>query len=121
MKTVTASLILLLSSTAFAISGECRGTHQGEEILLSGYAAGSDPREGVARVSVAGREVALFEGQDARINYLFQSARVMNPQGDELEGKVVSLTEKTALITKLVVRGFGIDYRNIPVSCWIEN
>ena len=120
MKWLTLVSALVISTNVFALAGGCRGEYQGQEVLLNAYGEGNDPREASGTVSVDGREVARFDGRDARINYLFQTAKVTNAQGDLAEGRVVSLLDKTGIITRLQVQGYGIDFRNVPVQCWVD-
>ena len=118
MKLLTLALMMILSTNVLAIAGGCRGSFEGQEILINVYGEGSDPREATGTLMVDGREVSRFDGRDARINYFLQSAKVSNAQGDTVEGKVLSLIEKTGMITRLEVPGYGINMRNIPVQCW---
>lgn len=117
MKALLFALVLL--STAHAATNvRCDGKYQGKSVVLSGSVQDiMDPRSGTGAVSVDGREVANFAGSDAKINYVFLSAKVQNARGELVEGKITDLQKGSGLITRLHVPGFGIDFRNIPVTC----
>lgn len=117
MKMIFAVLTLALSAQAFAISGTCRGVHDGKEVIAEGYGEGNDPRNVSGTVSVDGVEVARFDGQDASINFILLRGKVTNSYGDLVEGRVTSLTALTGLVTRLYVPAQGIDYRNIEMQC----
>lgn len=123
MKKIIMGLICtaLFSSSAFAATGGCVGTYQGRKIIFNGLILdpmNKNTAEGY--ISVNGRRVADFDGEDLRINYLFQTFKASNGRGDLVDGKVTSLMRKTGVIKRLYVRGFGIDYRNIPMQCWTK-
>jgi hypothetical protein len=42
---------------------------------------------------------------------------VTNNHGALLEAKVTNIAKGTGVIKRLLVPEFGIDYRNIPMSC----
>ncbi|MFP5384506.1 MAG: hypothetical protein ACLGHN_00405 [Bacteriovoracia bacterium] len=112
---------LFVTSMAMANSGGCSGKYKGQSIIVKGLmsdAGNKDSAQG--SVSVGGRVVADFEGTDLKINYIFQSFKVRNNRGDLIEGKVTSLSKQTGIIKRLYVPSFGIDYRNIPMTCWVK-
>ena len=114
---ITAALV---SGTVAAAPtrGTCTGTYGGKKIVFKGLIMNmSDTDTGRGSISVAGRVVAAFEGEDLRINYLFQTFKVKNNHGDLVEGRVNNLIRQTGVIKRLYVPGFGIDYRNIPMAC----
>ena len=112
---------LFVTSLAMAGSGGCFGKYKGRSIIVKGLmteAGNKDSAQG--SVSVGGRVVADFEGADLKINYIFQSFKVRNARGDLVEGRVTNLIKKTGVIKRLYVPSFGIDYRNIPMTCWVK-
>lgn len=109
----------LLSQAAFAAKGGCSGVHQGKKIIFNGLIINPlDTSTGRGNISVAGRVIAEFEGEDLRINYLFQTFKASNNHGDLVEGKVTNMSNMTGIMKRLYVRGYGIDFRNIPMKCW---
>lgn len=111
--------LALLSSAAFAGRGGCAGVHKGKRIIFNGLITNPmDTSTGNGNISVGGRVVAEFDGEDLKINYLFQTFKATNNHGDLVEGKVTDMRKMTGVMKRLYVRGFGIDYRNIPMKCW---
>lgn len=97
----------------------CSGMYHDKSVVLTAQIEkASDPKSGTGTVSVDGRVVAEFEGTDAKINYIFLSAKIRNARGELLEGKVTDIAAGNALITRLVVPGYGIDFKNINISCY---
>lgn len=114
---ITAALI---SGTVMAAPtrGTCTGSYRGKKIVFKGLIMNmSDTDTGRGSISVGGRVVAGFEGEDLRINYLFQTFKVRNNHGDLVEGRVNNLFKQTGVIKRLYVPGYGIDYRNIAMAC----
>lgn len=114
---ITAALI---SGTVLAgpTRGTCTGVYAGKKIVFKGLIMNMrDTDTGRGSISVGGRVVAGFEGEDLRINYLFQTFKVRNNHGDLVEGRVNNIIKQTGVIKRLYVPGFGIDYRNIPMAC----
>lgn len=116
---VFALIFTVLTAEAHALTKVlCSGKHQGKSVVLNAQIEKvSDPKSGMGTVSVDGREVAEFGGADAKINYIFLSAKVQNARGEILEGKVTDLTNGSALVTRLLVPGYGIDFKNITITC----
>ncbi|HXH74720.1 MAG TPA: hypothetical protein VNJ08_07125 [Bacteriovoracaceae bacterium] len=120
MKTYILALTLsLLTTQAFATTRFlCSGKHFGKSIVLNGSIENvMDPKTGKGTVTVDGMEVADFEGTDAKVNYIFLSFKAKNARGEIIEGKITDLQSGQGLISRLVVLGFGIDYKNIVVTC----
>ncbi len=125
MKKLSLALIFALSSTiATAVVEEangragCKGVYQGKSVSFSGVGKSiTEIKKGRGSISVAGRIVADFEGEDMKINYWTQSFKVTNNHGALLEAKVTNIGKGTGVIKRLLVPEFGIDYRNIPMSC----
>ena len=110
-----------VTSLAMANSGGCSGKYKGKSIIVKGIMTEAGNKDsGQGSVSVGGRVVADFEGTDLKINYIFQSFKVRNARGDLVEGRVKNLIKKTGVIKRLYVPSFGIDYRNIPMTCWVK-
>lgn len=112
--------VALMSGTVLAgpTKGSCTGTHRGQKIVFKGLIMDmNDTDTGRGTISVNGRVVAGFEGEDLRINYLFQTFKVRNNHGDLVEGRVNNMIRQTGVIKRLYVPGYGIDYRNIPMAC----
>jgi hypothetical protein len=110
----------LLSGTVLAgqTQGTCTGLYRGQKIVFKGLIMDiRNTDTGRGSISVDGRVVAGFEGEDLKINYLFQTFKVRNNHGDLVEGKVNNIIKRTGVIKRLYVPGFGIDYRNIPMAC----
>lgn len=125
MKKLSLALIFaLISSLATAAVEEttgtagCKGVYQGKSVSFRGVGKSiTEIKKGRGSISVAGRVVADFEGEDMKINYWNQSFKVTNNHGALLEAKVTNIGKGTGVIKRLVVPEFGIDYRNIPMSC----
>ena len=114
---ITTSLICS-SVLAAPTRGTCTGQHGRNRIVFKGLIINmTDTDTGRGSISVNGRQVAAFEGEDLRINYIFQTFKVRNNHGDIVEGKVNNLVQLTGMIKRLYVPGYGIDYRNIPMKC----
>lgn len=112
--------VALISGSVFAgpTRGQCTGMYGRQKIVFKGLIMNmSNTDTGQGSISVNGRAVAGFEGEDLRINYLFQTFKVRNNHGDLVEGRVTNMLKQTGTIKRLYVPGFGIDYRNIPMSC----
>jgi hypothetical protein len=112
--------VALMSGTVLAgpTKGTCTGVYRGQKIVFKGLILNmSDTDTGRGSISVGGRVVAAFEGEDLRINYLFQTFKVRNNHGDLVEGRVNNIIRQTGVIKRLYVPGYGIDYRNIPMAC----
>jgi hypothetical protein len=123
----TALIIIFSLTTLFANaaidenSGRagCKGVYQGKSVSFSGVGKSiTDIKRGHGSISVDGRIVADFEGEDMKINYFTQSFKVTNNRGALLEAKVTNIGKGTGVIKRLSIPEFGIEYRNIPMSCW---
>lgn len=116
---VTLLAMTILTGSALAATGGCAGVHNGKRIVFNGLIldpANKNTAEGF--ITISGRRVVDFEGEQLKINYLFQTFRARNNRGDFVEGRVTNLFRKKGVIKRLYVREFGIDYRNIPMQCW---
>ncbi len=121
MKKIIVGLLCtaIFSSVAFAGTGGCVGTYRGQRIVFRGLILNPmNKNTAKGSISVGGRVVADFEGEGLKINYFFQTFKARNNRGDFVDGKVTSLYRKTGVMKRLYVRGFGIDWRNIPMQCW---
>ncbi len=97
----------------------CKGVYQGKAVSFSGVGKSiTDIKNGHGSISVDGRIVADFEGEDMKINYFTQSFKVTNNRGALLEAKVTNIGRGTGVIKRLSIPEFGIEYKNIPMSCW---
>jgi hypothetical protein len=112
----TALIIIFSLTTLFANaaidenSGRagCKGVYQGKSVSFSGVGKSiTDIKRGHGSISVDGRIVADFEGEYMNIN-----------RGALLEAKVTNIGKGTGVIKRLSIPEFGIEYRNIPMSCW---
>lgn len=121
MKRLTTCFLALglMATSAFAGTGGCTGTYKGKRIVLNGNLLNALD-DATASVSVDGRIVAHFDGSDVKLNYIFQSFKVRNNQGDYAEGKLTNLVKKTGVLSRLSVPAYGIDYRDIPMACWTK-
>lgn len=117
MKLVTCMIVGLCSLSALAIQGSCRGFYGNQEIVVNVYGPGMDPLAAVGTVLVAGKEVAQFEGQAARINYFTLSGKVTNGYGDTAEAKVTDMGQMTGVLKSLKIAAHGINWQNIPMKC----
>lgn len=128
MKKLSLTLIFTLSTfMAHAAIEEtngkagCRGVYQGKSVSFSGVGKSiTDIKNGRGSISVDGKNVADFEGEDMKINYFTQSFKVTNNHGALLEARVTNISKGTGVIKRLYVPEYGIDYRNIPMSCWAK-
>lgn len=98
----------------------CHGRVRGQTISF--YAQGSlvRQRDGVGHVKIAGRIVARFDGDAARVNYLAKSFSIRNDRGDLVEGKVNNFSTGSSTLTRMVLPGEGIRVVNLPVSCSVQ-
>ena len=110
-------LLVLFSTAAQASQLRCAGAVRGVRILVNAVGTLTNPNAGSGSVNVGGRQVARFEGEDVRLNYLTQSMRARNDQGDLVEARVTNLNRGTGIINRLVVRAYGISYSRVPVQC----
>lgn len=110
-KTMIMLTLTILSGQALA-GLNCRGNHKGSslELVTSGGL-----RNASGSVIIDGREVSQFD--KLKINILFKTFKGKNGQGDLIEGKVSDLSEKTGIIHKLSIPGYGISMTNVNVSC----
>ena len=121
MKKIIVALLTLtvFTGSALAATGGCVGVHNGKRIVFNGLIldpTNKNTAEGY--ISVGGRRVADFDGEQLKINYIFQTFKARNNRGDFVEGRVTNMFRKKGVIKRLYVRGFGIDYRNIQMQCW---
>lgn len=117
MKLFLAVIIATLSLPTMAAIGRCVGTHRGAKIIVNAQGNPANTRNGTGSISVAGRQVAQFDGDQLRVNYLTRTMRVVNDQGDRVEGRLHNVISGVSTITRLLIPAYGIDYRNIPVVC----
>lgn len=107
----------LFSFQASAASAKCSGKVRGNSLYF--YAKGSltNKNDGVGHVKINGRVVAQFDGDYAKINYLFKTFTIKNNRGDIVEGKLNNLMSGAATLTKMILPGEGIRLFNVPVDC----
>jgi len=117
MKLTLAALLTSLSLSSFAAVVRCEGVHRGAKIVVNAQGSLTNTRDGSGSISVAGRRVALFDGDQVRINYLTRALRAANDQGDQVQARVTNLNSGAGVIGRLHVPAFGIDYRNVAVVC----
>ncbi|WPU63228.1 hypothetical protein [Peredibacter starrii] len=124
MKKLVFSLLLATTSLAFAAGpgkGGCSGVHQGKKVSFSAYMSDIDYLENLTGgVFVDGRQVATFTGYDVNLSLLSRSFRMANGQGDIAEGKLSNPIRKTGVMSRLYVPAYGIDFRDIKMSCWFQ-
>jgi hypothetical protein len=121
MKKLFFMLFALTAMNAYAVSGigGCSGHHQGLDIKIRGAISDkSNIETAEGSLIIAGREVARFQGADLRYNILLWTFKARNNHGDLVEGKVKSITEKSATFSRIYIPAYGIDLRNIFVTCW---
>jgi hypothetical protein len=115
---VVISFSFFLSSAMATTRVLCRGEHKGKSITLTVSVENvADPRTGSGTVAVDGTEVAEFLGSDAKINVIFLTVKAKNARGEILEGRVTNLATGAGMLTRLYVPGYGIDVKNVPVTC----
>ncbi len=114
MKMTVLVFLSLLSTLANALTGNCVGTRGRDRIVvvLSGT-----QQNGSGSVSVAGRQVARFDGPDLRVNFVMQSIRARNAHGDVVEARVTNLSRQTGVLSRLIVPAYGINFSQVPVQC----
>lgn len=117
MKLMLALILTAASLPSLAAVVRCEGVHRGARIVVNAQGSLANTRDGSGSITVAGRRVALFDGDQVRINYLTQSLRAANDQGDRVEARVRNLNSGAGVIGRLQVPAFGIDYRNVAVVC----
>ena len=124
MKKLVFSLLLLTSTVALAAGpgkGGCSGVYQGKKVSFTAYMSDIDYLENLTGgVFVDGRQVATFTGYDVSLSLLARTFRMSNGQGDIAEGKLSNPIRKTGVMSRLYVPAYGIDYRNISMSCWLQ-
>lgn len=125
MKTLTtiALLLFLLTHAAFAVpaKGACNGVHEGKKISMVGTMYNMKSLQTLSgTLIIDGREIAHFDGRDAQLNIFFRTAMITNAHGDLATAKLTNPIQKSGVITRLYVRSYGIDYRNIAMSCWTK-
>lgn len=121
--TTIALLLFLLPHAAFAVpaKGVCNGVHKGKKISMVGTMSNMNSLQTLkGALIIDGREIAHFEGRDAHLNIFFRTAKIKNAHGDFAEAKLTNPVQKSGVITRLYVRAYGIDYRNIAMSCWTK-
>ena len=120
---ISALTLILLTGTAFATPGKggCSGIYQGKKVSFTGFMGHINYLDTLTgSLEVDGREVARFEGRDVQLSFLSRTFVVKNDQGDMAEGKLNNPIRKTGVISRLYVPAYGIDYRNIAMSCWTQ-
>ncbi|WP_408096278.1 hypothetical protein ACJVC5_14660 [Peredibacter sp. HCB2-198] len=124
MKKLLFSLLLLTSSLAFPAGpgkGGCSGVYQGKKVSFTANMTDIDYIENLTgEVIVDGRRVATFTGYDVSLSLMARTFRMSNGQGDIAEGKLSNPIRKTGVMSRLYVPAYGIDYRNIAMSCWLQ-
>lgn len=120
---ISALALFLIAGTAFATPGKggCTGTYQGKKISFTGFMGDINYLDTLTgSLEVDGREVTRFEGRDVALSFLSRTFVVKNDQGDYAEGKLSNPIRKTGVIRRLSVPAYGIEYRDIPMSCWSQ-
>lgn len=111
--------LMINASYAAARIGGCTGEYKGISIEMKGVMSDNsnlDTARGT--VSVDGREVAAFEGSFFEMSILRRSFSVRNDHGDYAQGKVTNVFTRSAVLTRLYIPGYGIDFRNVHITCW---
>lgn len=121
-KLIMCLMTSLLATSAFADGGTggCTGIHQGKKIILNGLMSSRNLDNATASVVIDGRTVAHFDGADLKLNILFRSFKIRNDRGDYAEGKLTNIAQKSGVLTRLSVPAYGIEYRNVQMSCWTK-
>ncbi len=111
---------LCFASSVFASTAGCTGTYRGTRLEF--YAQGDvfNPRNGFGWVKINGKKVADFDGDEARINYLGLNFTARNNRGDEVRGQLNNIRTRAGTLALLSLPGERINYRNVPVSCWVR-
>ena len=112
---------ILFTSIAFAgpLSGGCQANYKGKKIVFTGMLREKlNFKSGKGGLVFDRRPIADFEGDDLKVGLIFRTFKMKNDRGDILEGKVVDADKATGLITRLYVRGSGLDLSNVPMQCW---
>lgn len=117
MKMFIVMFLASFSLSAMAATARCEGVHRGVRIIVNAQGNPANTRAGTGSISVGGRRVAVFDGDQLSVNYLMRSMRVANDHGDRAEARMTNIRTGAGIITRLVVPAFGIDYRNVPVVC----
>ncbi len=120
MKLFLAVILASLSLPTFAAIARCEGVHRGSRIIVHAQGNPTNTRNGTGHISVAGRQVAQFDGSQLRVNYITRTIRGANDQGDRVEGRLNNLSSGASTITRLQIPAYGIDYRNISVVCRVR-
>ncbi len=120
MKFIIVLILASFSLSAFAAIARCEGSHRGSRIIVHAQGNPANTRDGSGYISVAGRQVAQFDGDQLRVNYFTRTIRGANDQGDRIEGRLNNLRSGASTITRLQISAYGIDYRNISVVCRVR-
>lgn len=124
MKKFVFSVLLLTSAVSFAAGpgkGGCSGVHQGKKVSFNANMTDIDYLDNLTgAVYVDGRQVATFTGYDVNLSLLARTFRMANGQGDIAEGKLSNPLRKTGVMSRLYVPAYGIDFRDIKMSCWFQ-
>jgi hypothetical protein len=108
----------IVSENIYAGPFKCRGTHYNNQIEIKGIVPGATVLDSsTGTVYVNGREVAFFGAGELSVNLIMLSFKAKNNHGDTLDGKVVDLENKAALIKRLHVPGYGIDFNYFHLNC----
>jgi len=113
-----AAFTFIVSENIYAGPFRCRGTHYNNYIEIKGNVPGATSLDSTTgTIYVNEREVASFREGEMTVNLLSRTFKAKNYHGDLLDGKVVDLEKKAALIKKLHVPGYGIVFNNFNLNC----
>lgn len=113
--------LTLIMPKVHAATAGCEGVIKGKKIIF--HARGSLARtdDGIGIVKIDGRELAHFDGDELNLSYLRRKFSIKNGRGDYVEGQLMNLITGTAVLKRLKIPAYGIDYRNKPVKCWYKH
>lgn len=120
MKFIMTLALASFSLSTLAAVARCEGVHRGSRVIVHAQGNPANTRQGTGHITVAGRQVAQFDGNQLRVNYITRTIRGMNDQGDRVEGRLNNLSSGASTITLLQIPAFGIDYRNVSVVCRVR-
>jgi len=108
----------IASENIYAGPFRCRGTHYNNQIEIKGNVPGATSLDSTTgTIYVNDREVSSFREGEMTVSLIYRTFKAKNYHGDVLDGKVIDLEKKGALIKRLFVPGYGIEFNYFHLSC----
>ncbi len=119
-KTLLALTLLSTALSGFAATATCKGTYQGKALKFMAKGSVGNMAEGVGYVEIDKRVVATFDGEEAKVSYIWRTFNIENARGDYVEGKLNNIISGRSTLILLELPGEGLVIKNLPVNCKMD-